>query len=292
MPKHSGILNIINNMNRDKKEFLKSSFLSPIVNTGSVLVQINGFVYTLSVQGGSVAGWKILEPISETKAVVVRDSSYVERDEYLSCLKKLHFIAMYSDEGVLYGYPAGHADTRFGAVDITSIFLADLDLVNTFDHVIVRFDGVNCWFDDIDFSYNTQKSDAIRGYLDSFIEIDKVKVSGMTPHEKVVYNIMWNHKKEHEKSWMEIRLSRMVSHAQGEFVSYEETSYSYSVVYKIDNIIQPTAVINKDNFSVISSGVCLNDGAFDLSTLVSAMNERQRLGGNSDVYAWHRDGEY
>jgi len=82
----------------------------------------------------------------------------------------------------------------------------------------------------------------------------------------------------------------LVEKADAKFIDYTENKSQFKVRYSIQGKEQPLAIVTKDGFNVVSSGVCLtNEGVFDLTSLVSVMKERQVLGGNPEEYAWHRE---
>jgi len=283
------IFDIFDDIENREEEFLQSSFLSPILKNNKILVSIGGLIYKFRV-GKPEAGWHILQPQNKSRAKIIRVASYAERAEYLKLFKRVFFIPIFVRNNILYCYPKSNSDCRFGAYSITPIYLADIDLVDTFDVIQARFDDQNYWFEEIDFNFNPQKAAYLRECLDNLVEPINVHLKGTTPHELNAYSIALELKKQAEADISEIILRNLVEKADAKFIDYTENKSQFKVRYSIQGKEQPLAIVTKDGFNVVSSGVCLtNEGVFDLTSLVSVMKERQVLGGNPEEYAWHRE---
>lgn len=286
----NNIYDIFDEIQEKKDDFLHSTFVSPILHHNFVLVKINGLIYKFKVKN-SENGWFLLSPISKNSAKIERELKYFEKDEYLSLFPKVYFISLYAKDDILYSYPRGNADVRYGARNITPVLLPDLDVVDNLDVIQARFDGLNYWFEDVDFNSDPIKAEFLRGKISSFAEIEEVRFQGLTPFDKEAYSIVLDINKDNNKDFTEIMLKRMIEGVDGsKFINYIENQSQFRVRYAIDGVEQPVALVSKDDFNVISAGICLtNEGEFDLKSLVTVMKERQSLGGDPNRYAWHRE---
>jgi hypothetical protein len=283
------IFDIFNEIEEKKYNFIDSSFISPILNHNFILVRIAGLIYKFRVKN-TEQGWYLLTPINEKNAEIVRTADFLEKEKYLKFFDKIYFIPIFYKNNILYCYPKGNADTRFGANGVTPIFLSDIDMIDVFDIIQARFDGSNYWFEDIDFNSNPIKAEQLRQQLDDFSDIEDFSIKGMTPYEKEAYSFALEIKKQTEGDWDEIVLRKSIEDAGGEFLGYTESLDQFEVNYAVDGVRQPTVRVTKGGHNVISSGICLtNEGSFDLKSLVTVMKERQDLGGDPNRYAWHRE---
>ncbi|GAI25683.1 unnamed protein product [marine sediment metagenome] len=116
----------------------------------------------------------------------------------------------------------------------------------------------------------------LRECLEKKIPLDKLKKPGLNPVHKKAYEwqVFLREKKIGELTLDKIK--RAVDHGGGEFKSYIERKDSYTVVFALGDEDFRTTV-RRDNFSVISAGICLDghDRKFDLQSLMGVVKEGQ-----------------
>ncbi|MBA7608072.1 hypothetical protein ES703_15247 [subsurface metagenome] len=148
--------------------------------------------------------------------------------------------------------------------------------VQLFDSIIARFDGASPWFQMRDSRSNPAMAEYLRECLEKKIPVEKLRKPGLNPVHKKAYEwqTFLREKKIGELTLEKIK--RAVDHGGGEFKSYIEREDSYTVVFALGDEDFRTTV-RKDNFAVISAGICLDghDHKFDLQSLIGVVREGQ-----------------
>lgn len=277
-----------------ESDFLKSEFLSPVLNGMPIRVKIGGVVLTLKLKK-KFEGWGIFKPLSFKEAKYVRKPSITERQEYLNLFPELRFILTYRDEKVWYGVPSHSSDRRFQISGIVPLYLAEE--VEVFDVVSVRFDGQICWYDKPYEKYSFKNSTYLKESLAELLEPEKLSLSGLTQEEKSAYLIAYGASEEAKKTKAETRIKDALYRSGAKFKSYKEREDSYTIKFTVDGS-EHTSVVNKDNLRVQSAGICLSggDSNFDLQSLVGVIREGQdrhainRVGNDMNGWYWQTYG--
>lgn len=256
-----------------EEEFLNQDFFSPVLNGQPVRVRIDGVVMHLNViRPKNYEGWGIFRPLDHRHAKKIRNANIVEKNEYLKLFPILRLIVCARTDEQWYGIPANQADERFKVSGMVPISLPEeLQMFNT---IQTRFDGSNCWFDQIDMSQNPRNAVMLREALAELRDIEKIDISGLSKEEKRAYNVAIVNEIENRKDLTEERIKEAVHRAGGEYRSYMERGNTFTVEYSVDGE-NHRSVVNKDTLSVESAGICLSGGdrAFDLQSVVGVIRE-------------------
>lgn len=265
--------NIFDKLAAQEEAFLQSEFFSPVLLFHPVRVRIEGIVMTLKVERPKrFQGWGVFRPTSMRAARFVREPSMAEKRQYLDLFPILRLVVCARDDNGWYGIPAKHSDGRFKVTGLVPIGLAEE--IQMFDTVETRFDGANCWFDQIHMSENLNVPSVLRDALTQMTDIAKVASSGISRQEKEAYEISMIREIENQKDSHEERLKDALQRAGATFKSYVERDATYTVEYDVGGETH-RSVVDKETLSVQSAGICLSGGdrTFDLQSLVSVVRE-------------------
>lgn len=217
-------------------------------------------------------GWGVFRPISMRFARLVRKPSMKEKQEYLKLFPILRLIVCARNENIWYGIPANNADNRFKVQGLVPIGLAEE--IQMFDTVETRFDGVNCWFEQIYMRDNPNVPNVLRDAFNAMTNISKVSALGLSQQEKKAYSIALMREIENQKDTHEERLKKAVSRAGAKFKSYIERDNTYTIEYVVNGETHRSSV-DKETLEVQSAGICLDGGdrTFDLQSLIGVVRE-------------------
>ncbi len=260
--------------------FLSSQFVSPVIRYKPIKVRIAGIVVSLVVtKPKRFQGWGIFSPRDYSEARFVRNPTIVERQEYTKLFPSLRLIICRREDEQYLGFPAQQNDSRFRIKGLVPIWLADG--IQQFDVVRVCFDGINCWFIEIDSRSSPKNSQYLRDSLVSLLEPNKLILSGLTQEERDAYQLAYGPALaadiESKRDKTEDRLKWAVERAGAKFRGYTERDTTYTIEYMVGHD-RMRSVVNKDTLQVESAGICLSGGdkAFDLQSLVPVIKEGQQ----------------
>lgn len=272
--------NLFDKLAAEENKFFSSEFLSPVLTNQPIRVRIAGIVVNLKVSTPkNFQGWGIFSPISHKEAKFIKDPSMSEKKRYLDLFPTLRFIICRRTDEIWQGIPAHQSDTRFKITGLVPIHL--MEGIQLFDVVQTRFDGVNCWFEDIDSKHSLKTANYLRECLNKLLEPDKIDILGLTQEEKDAYLMAYGPALEADieakKDKNEERIKKALNIAGAVYRSYIERGNTYTIEYTVGRE-NHRSVINKNNFQIQSAGICLSGGdrAFDLTSLVGVIKEGQR----------------
>ena len=267
------INNLFNKVEAAETKLLDSQFISPVIHGSRVRVKILGLVHEFKVTSG-FQGWAILKPISSTEAKIIGSPSFREISHYLAQFPRLRLVLSGKQNDFWLGLHIQVHSYAHSEIIQSPVLLASG--VELFDSIIARFDGANPWFQMRDSRSNPAMAEYLRESLEQKIPLDKLKKPGLNPVHRKAYEwqTFLREKKIGELTLDKIK--RAVDHGGGEFKSYIEREDSYTVVFALGDEDFRTTV-RKDNFSVISAGICLDghDRKFDLQSLIGVVREGQ-----------------
>lgn len=298
------INDLLNKLSAQEKEFLEQDIFAPYIRGGSnIIVRLNGVVYKLKTSKFKKDGFGIFRATNANNARFVRDAEIYEKDEYLGLLPKVELILVYN-VGRWLAYPS-HTNSfkhRFGIEPkLTSVLCADN--VEIMDSVEARFDGRNFWFDSIKFGGDVEKVERLRERLQKQnYSITAEISSGLTPEEHSAFKYAVQFHKEAHMTSLERKLHNELGKYGAGLDGFTERGENVSVQWKDKRTGgKYTSVLNKDNLSVVTAGICLSGGdrVFDLQSLVGVCRQANNIhatvhvgdGGMEDDRYWEMYGD-
>lgn len=272
---------VLDKLERAERDFLGTAFLAPIVGDGRVQVRIAQVVCHLRVAERQ-AGWYVLRPISIGEAEIVREASLSEVARYLALFPQVRLVLAQKIDRQWLAFSAQRGDNRFRIAGPIGLWLAAED-VERFDGVEAAFDGRSFWYVQRD-----RRSDpAVSAYLrerfaqdpigDLPPDVTLLHKRGLSREQREVYAWLREQLKAAQRDRVEVRLADALGHADATLHSYLERDDVYVVKYEVDGR-ERLSTIRRDDFSVVTAGVCLSgqDQRFDLTSLVGVLREGER----------------
>ena len=265
-----------------------SSFVSPIVKGSIISVRIDGVIidFKLRSSDANKVGWFIFQPTDFKFARIIDEADSYTVEEYKKLFKKVRFIAAdpLNDDGdwIVFPFGRGSFNMELGKDGYQVIHL--VDGLQVFDTVTAIFDGNNFWFDSVDMNQDMSMADYLREELKKHTLVKNLKYKGLTPEQKGTYAFLdaYHREKEKElrKQTLEGRILEALQHADAKLHKYMEQKDAITISWVSRSGGQYTSTVKKDSLRVLSSGVCLSgkDADFDLASLVSVMEEREKRG--------------
>ena len=270
------VLEMIEKIGEKEQKISTLEFISPIFYNDIVATRIDGLIYKFNIKK-TEPGWYKIRPVNSKKARIVGTADIDEKEKYLKCLGKLRLTLTLKRDNVYLAVPDKNNKYGLPSNELIPVLLFD-DAVLDFDRIIARYDGVNVWFEGVDFNNDPTKADYLRGSLEKHLDPKKIKFADLTFEEKLSYTLRAAFDKKFLQRGKEEMLRGDVEHAGGEFVRFVERSDHYGVTYLVDGE-EFTSHISKDNsHMVIAAGICLagNDTMFDLKSLVTVVREAKK----------------
>ncbi|MDD5649835.1 MAG: hypothetical protein PHF86_05345 [Candidatus Nanoarchaeia archaeon] len=261
-----------------EKEAAIQEFISPIFFNEYVATKIEGIVYKFKISQ-KTPGWYKIQSIDRKTAKTVEQADLSDIDTYLKFLTKIRFILVMKKNNVYFGIPEKSNNLKLPFEQMIPVYLTD-DSVQDFDRVIVRFDGANFWYHQLDYSNDISKASYLREKLLKVVDSKKINYSGLTIEEKIAYTLRVTLDKKLVIDKKKTSLKDDVEHAGGEFIKFTEKSDHFSVTYIVDGQQYTSHVSKNESHSVITAGICLSgeDRKYDLKSLITVMREGQHAG--------------
>ena len=256
--------------------FLKESFLAPAVKGGNLCVRLQGIVCALKVEDEDFEGWGIFQPTSFNRATCLRPAGRKEIRSYLEKLPSADVIIgepSGSRRQAMVAHPAGSSAKVGGYLTVFLVEKAGL-----FQHVKVRFDGFNFWYERKQPGRNPAFANYLRRSLDRETDPDLLNRPGLLPREKAVYADLLKLKQSTRENRDRRRIRRALEHGGAQLQRLQQKNDTFTVTYSVDGI-RNRSVIRSDDLTVLSAGICLSDQdeKFDLHSLVGVLREGRRL---------------
>lgn len=269
----SNVLELIKKVG--EKEAAMQEFISPIFFNEYVATKIEGIVYKFKISQ-KTPGWYKIRSIDIKNAKTFDNADLSEIDSYLKHLKKIRLILVMKKNGVYFAIPEKNNNLSLPFDQMVPVYLTD-DSVLDFDKIIARFDGMNFWYHQIDYSNDVSKATYLREQLGKNSEPKKINCLGLTVEEKIAYALKASLDKKFIVDKNKQSLKNDVEHAGGEFVKFIEKSDHFSVTYIVDGQQYTSYVSKNESHSIITAGICLSgeDRKFDLKSLITVMREGQ-----------------
>ena len=296
----ANIRKLIEQLASQEKLLNETEFLAPCVGGGKVRTSVANIIYTLTPQPLDFEGWGIFKPINNQVAEVVEEPSLPQLAEYLKLLKSLRLRLAYALRGQTWlAYPVNESDMeqRFGSAKPIPVHLVTEGAA--FEPIIARYDGNAWWFDEIDRRAEPQPTVQLGEQLRQETVPESVRFTGMTPEMLTTYDLVWQQteagqrrevhrlatKESRETPQLrrrkvrgsdEQRLQDALRQGGGELQEFRDRGEFWQVEWKTAEGEFHTSAINKNDLTVISSGICLSgrDRDFDLQSLVGVMEQQ------------------
>ena len=264
---------LIDRFGREEEAFLKTRFVAPVTPNGKVRVRIAGIVCELSVRDPR-PGVMVLRPRSIKEAEIVREATKTESRRYLKLFPSARLIAMVKAGAFWMGIPSGAVRREIRVEGLAPIFAGRE--VRLFQAVRARFDGSVFLFERAE---RPAESPYLREQLSKMTEPDALKRKGLLPAEREAYSRLFRIRQDEAIHPDERRLRRALELAGAGLRDYRRQGETFIVDYRVDGQ-SLTAIVERGDLTVVSSGICLSDRDrdFDLTSLVSVMREGRERG--------------
>ena len=271
---------------RAETAFLGTQFLAPVVRGRGVNVRIAGVRCTLLVTPAEFQGWGVFRPVSHNVAMLVRAASGGERRDYLSLFPAVRLVVCARSGTRATAVPANASDQRFhirGPAEVQLVVEADL-----FDTLLVRFDGVQFWFEELESRADPAIAAYLRRALTELTDPADLRQPGLSEGQRLAYEVAHGRRAAailaDEQYRGELRLKAALAHAGATLRDFTDAGDSYRVSYTVDGR-RHTSVVRKGDLMVQSAGICLSgeDRLFDLNSLVGVLREGA---GGGRIFAW------
>lgn len=259
-----------------EQEFLDQEFLAPVVRGSKVHVRIDGVVMRMNIAPENYRGFGVFCPVDHHGAILVRDASLRERQQYLKLLAQTSLILCRRIGSDWLAIDAHGGQGRLGLNAPVKVHL--VDGANLFDTIQAGFDGTSFWYDRINNRTDAKTSAWLRESLEKQVDPKGLERSGLTPSQRAAYTLNFfkslEERKQVRTDEIESRLRDALSHAGAEFVGYVEHKDGFRVTYKVGDSRHVSSV-DKEDFAVQVAGICLSgqDGRFDLNSLVGVLRD-------------------
>lgn len=275
-------MSLFDKLAAEESSFFTSQFLSPVLKGNSIRVRIAGVIVNLKVtRPKDFNGWGIFSALTYKTCRFVREPNMVEKGNYLKLFPVLRLILCRNEDNMWMGIPSHQSDTRFKIVGMVPVQL--VSEVQLFDTIYARFDGINCWFEQIDPKHSLKAANYLRESLVHFLEPEKLSLTGLTLEEKDAYLIALGRALETsieaKRNREEERIKSALHRAGARYQSYIDRGDTYTIEYAVNGHMH-RSVVKKNDLSVEVAGICLSGGdrVFDLQSLVGVIREGENRG--------------
>ncbi len=256
-------------------ELRGSRFTAPCVPGGTVAVRAGGLLYTFAPVPADFEGWGIFESENERSARLVEEAGPRGIAEYLESLKPVRLRLAYRVRGRTWlAFPVNEADARqrIGTAEPQQVHLVGAGA--QFDQIVARSDGAACWFEEVDRRADPLHAGRLREAWRNETPTENLAWKNCTPEMRGCYAQARERAGVRERlrpvSDRE-RLVEALAFGGGELLDFTEQGECWEVVWREpESGYVHTSVIEKQDLTVVSSGICLDgrDRDFDLQSLV------------------------
>lgn len=270
------IHDLLDKMESEENDFLKTQFLAPIISGRSIQVRIAGVVCKLKVKGDVEPGWAILQPTSTESARIIGKPKLKQIKKFLALFPAVNMVLLTKVDDEWMAIRANKGDNRF-TIDGPARIKMARD-VEAFQQIIARYDGVNFWFQEVDRRRKPAIAAYLRDSLSNQVLPEDIRKPSLTAEEREAYSIIHNAYVKLKRDKAEIDLTNALTSAGAELSSYIERQDSYTVSFNVDGR-NYVSVVRKNDLTVEVAGICLEgrDRDFDLHSLVSVIREGQSI---------------
>ncbi len=277
-----------------EREFRTRDFLAPYTRESkSVIVKMDGVNYRFNIVNRSHrvgGGIGIFHPVDPNTARYEQEADDDVRRKYLDMLPHATLILCYETELGWIAYPANVASAKKKMGIEDKVLVKNVTDAEVFDAVLVRFDGVHLWYDQLSPSGNAIKSAEIRDCFVPDHSEDRMiqnfeNLKGITPEDRKSFGLALESWKVYRKGLTEERLKEMLAIGGGKLGSYVVRGDNIEINWNSKSGQSYTSMVEKENFNVVSAGICLDphdgtgpqDRRFHLKDLPFIMADGERM---------------
>jgi hypothetical protein len=277
--------NLIEAMAREEASALGKEFLAPCVRGGRLRTRVNNLIYTFKALPEDFEGWGIFLPTSNTEAELLEEASLFQIAEYLQLLKPLRVRLACKLWGAAWlAYPANESDAVQKMGQAAPVIVQLVTEGAKFEQVVARTDGRSFFFEEVDRRADPQIARTLLEAFDENRPAEALRFENLTPEMRIAYELALSprlpqkrRRKTHDQTAEppsdEARLAEALRLGGGALENFIDRGEFWTVEWTSPNGERHTSAINKDDLTVISSGICLSgrDRDFDLQSLVGVI---------------------
>lgn len=274
----TSIHDLLNQLASAETQLRSAQFFAPCVKGGRVRTRLGGLVYTFMPQPRKFSGWGIFQPLDRQTAKLIELGNLVQITEYLRHFPavRLRLAAVLQDQTWL-AYPTNEADVRqrFGAVKPVPVHLVTEG--SAFEQIVARWNGQFCWFEQIDRQSDPVVPEMLQAALTQLTPGADLRFKGLTPEMRSTYELATQRQAGFAQPQQdERRLRRALQVGGGQLHQFHDRGDYWTVDWTTATGERHTSAIDKDDLTVVSSGICLSgrDRDFDLHSLVGVIEQQ------------------
>lgn len=270
------IRKLLNQIAKQESELSNTQFLAPCVPKGLVRTKVSGIICTFTPKPRNFEGWGIFQPVDEKTAELVDEPSLPKLTEYLKLLPAMRLRLAYSLQGKTWlAYPVNESDAkqRIGNVKPVAVHLVTEGVA--FECAIARYDG-HFWFEELDRRADPIVAENLRQAFKKQTPIEELHFKGITPEMRTAYDLATQRIANWQQKRDEKRLAGALKQGGGNLEKFSDRTDHWLVEWTTADGFRHTSAIDKNDLTVISSGICLSgrDRDFDLQSLVGVIEQR------------------
>jgi hypothetical protein len=269
-----------------EEEARRGRILAPCLPGGMIRVKVSGLALTLRVSPGDFEGWGIFRAADDRVAELEEEPDLPSILRYLERLRPLRaWLCCPLRRRTWLAYPASASDARQRGGQARPFPLHLVSGASAFDRVVARHDGRSWWFGEPDRRSDPRITDQLREAQAEGVAPGELRVPGLTPELRTAYALATRKDEELEgvraQTSDEQRLRRALEVGGGELHGFVDHGGYWTVEWSTGEGQRHTSAVSRDQLTVLSAGVCLDDrdSDFDLESLVGVME-------GSDEYGW------
>jgi hypothetical protein len=291
--KNNVINNLLYSLAQQELQLQTTQFLAPCVKQGRIRTRIQGLVYTFTPNPQDFAGWGIFRPLNTQTAMLQETAEIWQVDEYLQKFPAIRSRLAYClQDQTWLAYPINEADMRqrFGTVKPIVVHL--VTDATTFDMVVVRALGGTFYFDAVDRKADPVHAETLQQGIQALTPIDELRFSGLTPEMLTTYSLVARQTPDFPVAQTttseviadrsrpvrrdERRLRDALAVGGGRLDRFHDKGDFWNVEWRTSDGEEHTSAISKQDLTVITAGICLDDldEDFDLQSLVGVVEQR------------------
>lgn len=269
-----------------EEEVRRRRILAPCLPGGLIRVKVSGLILTLRASPVDFEGWGIFRAVDDRVAELEEEADLPSVLRYLERLRPLRaWLLSPLQRRTWVACPASESDARQRGWRARPFAVHLVSEASAFDRVVARHDGRSWWFGELDRRSDPRMADTLRDALAEGVVPDDLRVSGLTPELRTAYALAARKDKGlervREQTSDEERLRRALAVGVGELHGFVDHGSYWTVEWSTGAGQRHTSAISRDQLTVLSAGICLDDrdSDFDLESLVGVME-------GSDDYGW------
>jgi hypothetical protein len=269
---------LISELAAAEDEVRRRRLLAPCLPGGQIRVKISDLILTLKASPADFEGWGIFRAVDDRVAELEEEADLPSVLRYLGRLRPLRaWLASPLRRRTWLAYPASESDARQRGGPARPFALHLVSEASAFDRVVARHDGRSWWFEVLDRRSDPRITDKLRGALAAVVAPDDLRVPGLTPEVRTAYALATQQDAGFESARAqrrdERRLRRALEVGGGELHGFVDHGDYWVVEWSTSDGARHQSAISRDQLTVLSAGVCLEDrdSDFDLESLVGVM---------------------